>query len=283
MVESSTAAASSSWSPLPRVIYYILSLLVIPGNACLALYVIFTCARLTFESGVLPPEMKYPPISLFGVKSPERELYKMGFPAVALLFFIAVAPISRFMMAFARGSEEKSEAWKCVWTSVLAFVGLGIHGWVPLHESILKQIRGESVLESEAEGANLQNGIHQGAAAVFFMLSLYHGVTVVKLLYGSETHPLGIVVSPILGTLSLSLKAICLACQFFPSILGLVGHPVMNSLTGLDLNQNDIGGLSQWWTVGCLVCFYVTYSVDLLIIARYQPSVDAQGRHSKKD
>ena len=249
------------------LLYYLLALVVIPGNACLAVYTIFTCARLTFESGVLPASFRYPPISLFGIHPQEAvTLYKTGFPAVALLFFIAVYPISQFLMRHARGREEKDSAWTCVWTSVVAFAGLGVHGYVPLHASILQQINGEQTSEG-----GLQNGIHQLAAAVFFMLSIYHGITVVKLLYGSETHPMGLRgSSPMLSTLSVGLKGLTLGLQFLPSLVGLVGHPVMNAITGLSLNENDIGGVSQWWTVGCLICFYVTYSVDLLVIARHK-------------
>jgi hypothetical protein len=238
----------------------------------LALYTIFTCAALTFESGALPAGFRYPPISLFGVHPPAAvALYKTGFPLVALLFFLAVFPISRFLREHAVGEEEKNAAWTCSWTAVAAFAGLGVHGFVPLHASILKQVRGERATAEEAAGANVQNGVHQAAAAAFFMLSIYHGVTVVKLLYGSGTHPMGLRgQSPLLSSVSVGLKGLTLGLQFLPSLVGLVGHPVMNAVTGLSLNENDIGGASQWWTVGCLICFYVTYSVDLVVMALHQ-------------
>ena len=239
-------------------LYYALAILVIPGNATLALYTIMRCAELTFAANVLPVDFRYPPISLFGVHPPEAvQLYQCGFPIVAVLFFVAVYPISQFLLRHAHGQEERDAAWTSTWTAVAAFVGLGVHGLVPLHASILKQIRGESATAAELEGAALQNGIHQLAAAVFFMLSIYHGITVVRLLYASDTHPMGLRgESPTLSKFSLGLKALTLALQFLPSLVGLVGHPVMNSITGLKLNENDIGGVSQWWTVGCLICFY---------------------------
>lgn len=265
-------------------VYWALALLVIPGNAALALYTIFTCAQLTFDSGVLPAAFRYPPISLFGVHPPEAvQLYKTGFPLVALLFFIAVFPIARFLRAHAVGEEERDAAWTSSWTAVVAFAGLGVHGYVPLHASILKQVNGERATAEEAAGANFQNGVHQAAAAVFFMLSIYHGITVVKLLYGSDTHPMGLRGSrPMLSTLSVGLKGLTLGLQFLPSIVGLVGHPVMNALTGLSLNENDIGGVSQWWTVGCLICFYVTYSVDLVVIALHEQSLSTESIKKKK-
>ncbi len=245
--------------------WYRLMALLPPVTAGAALYTIIACARMTFAAGVLPAEIgRFPPISLFGV-GPDAavSLYKTGFPVVAALFFAALMPVGKFIAARVE-PEHRDEARKAVWTSVIAFLGLAIHGMVPLHPHIVFDITGRTAPPADPDAllsAAAQNGIHQLAAAVFFMMSLYHGFTVTQLYTASQRLPF--------KGLSLGLKYVTLYAQFAPMVFSLLLHPATRQALGLDvsLGEQDKAGLSQWWTVGCLIVFYVTYSVDLLNIA----------------
>ena len=120
-----------------------------------------------------------------------------------------------------------------------------------------------------------QNIVHQLAAAVFFMLSLYHGFVVTRLLWSSARLPTGYARSGFLGKFSFAIKAVTLAAQLLPGFTGLLYHPATLSILGikgLSLNEMDKGGLSQWWTVGCLIFFYLTYGFDLVLIGLFLAS-----------
>ena len=256
---------------------YRLVALLPPLTACVALFTIITCAQLTFAADVLPAEIgRFPPISLFGV-GPESavRLYRVGFPLVAAMFFAALTPVGRFITARVEPAH-RDEARKVVWTSVVAFLGLAIHGIVPLHPHIVYDITQKRAPPADPHALlspAAQNGIHQLAAAVFFMMSLYHGFTVTQLYSASKKLPF--------NGLSLGLKYVTLYAQFAPAVFSLLLHPATKQALGLDvsLGEQDKAGLSQWWTVGCLIVFYVTYSVDLLNIASV---VSAETTLSKK-
>ena len=72
---------------VPALGYTFLALTVPPATAALAIYTIYTCAMLTFEAGILPNELKFPPISMFGLRkgSAEQTLYMWG---MSLIFII---------------------------------------------------------------------------------------------------------------------------------------------------------------------------------------------------
>ena len=120
---------------------------------------------------------------------------------------------------------------------------------------------------------NSQNVVHQLAAAVFFLLSMYYGFIVVHLLWTSTKLPTGYSKSGFLGRLSLLIKAVAVAAQLLPGMTGLLFHPGTLAILGINsgdkLNEMDKGGLSQWWTVGCLIFFYLTYGLDLLLVGQF--------------
>ena len=255
------------YQKIPANVYYLLAFLPV-ATASLAVYTIFTCATLTFEANVLPKELRFPPISLFGVRpgSPEQILYFWGFPAVAALFLVSTVPISSYLMANVEKDSEDG-AWKASWTSSVAFLGLAIHGMVPLHPDILEMIHGR---EQSGDGM-AQSAIHQLAAAMFFMLSMYHGFVVCNLLWSTEKLPTGWKNSGIVGKFSFVVKSLTLAMQLLPAMTGLLYHPATLYILGIKgtLNESDQGGLAQWWTVGCLIFFYLTYSLDLVLIGSH--------------
>ena len=38
----------------------------------------------------------------------------------------------------------------------------------------------------------------------------------------------------------------------------------------LDDIEQDKGGLTQWWTVGAVAAYYITFSVDAVVIATFE-------------
>jgi hypothetical protein len=265
------------YEKIPAFGYFILSLLPI-ATASLAVYIIFTCASLTFEANILPDDLRFPPISMFSLRpnTPEQVLYKWGFPAVSTLFLIATVPISSYFMSNVE-EDQKDAAWKASWTSTVAFIGLALHGIIPLHEDILEMINNRP----QTGNGVAQSTIHQVAAAVFFMLSMYHGFVVTYMLWETEKLPTGWKRSGLVGRFSFIVKCITLTLQIVPNFTGLLFHPATLMILGIKgtLNDGDKGGLSQWWTVGCLIFFYLTYSLDLLLIGVHLMSSPAK----KKD
>ena len=155
------------------------------------------------------------------------------------------------------------------------FLGLAIHGMVPLSPDVLELIHGR---EQSGNGM-AQSAIHQLAAAVFFMLSMYHGFVVCNLLWSTEKLPTGWKNSGIVGKFSFVVKSLTLAMQLLPAMTGLLYHPATLYILGIKgtLNESDQGGLAQWWTVGCLIFFYLTYSLDLILIGSHlNSSVDVK-------
>ena len=82
------------------------------------------------------------------------------------------------------------------------------------------------------------------------------------------TLPTGYAKSGFWGKFSFAIKAVTLAAQLLPGMTGLLFHPATLMILGIKGNLNDMdkGGLSQWWTVGCLIFFYLTYALDLMLI-----------------
>ena len=76
--------------------------------------------------------------------------------------------------------------------------------------------------------------------------------------------------------LGFAIKASMLAGQFAPSLISLVMHPASKQALGLrvELSDSDIGGLTQWWTVGCLIVLYTSYAVDLVVIGAFYSSAE---------
>jgi hypothetical protein len=254
------------YKKLPSFAFYLLSLVPI-ATALVALRTIVTCANLTLEAKVLPSEMTFAPISLFGIIEPAKTIYFWGLGIfVPALFLISIGPISSYMMDNVE-SEQKGEAWKACWTSVLAFIGLSIHGLVPLHKSIIDMINGR---DHKREGT-VQSSVHQLAAAVFFMISMFHGFTVVWMLWTTKNLPTGWNKSGLFGKFSFLVKALTVVLQLLPSASGLLYHPATLMVLGIKgtLDESEKGGLAQWWTVGCLIFFYLTYSIDLVLIGNH--------------
>ena len=261
------------YQKIPPAAYYLLSLLPV-ATACMALKTIVTCANQTWEANVIPASLKFPPISLFGIVDPPKTIYFYGLGIITpALFLVSILPISSYMMDQVE-TEQKDEAWKASWTSAVAFVGLSIHGLVPLHPSILDVIQGK---ENNGDGT-VQSTVHQLAAAVFFMLSMYHGFTVVWMLWSTNDLPTGYKRSGIVGKISFVVKAITLIAQVLPSFSGLLFHPATLSILGIKgtLDESEQGGLAQWWTVGCLIFFYLTYSLDLLCMGYHLSSTKSK-------
>lgn len=58
-----------------------------------------------------------------------------GFPCVAALFIASIVPVSSYLMDNVE-PDKKDGAWTACWTSTVAFIGLAVHGAVPLHEDV---------------------------------------------------------------------------------------------------------------------------------------------------
>jgi len=250
------------------------------ATALLALYVIYTCASLTFASGVLPSRMRYPAISLFAVRpgSPEQQLYAWGFTAVGVLFLVPLVFMRAFLFAHVE-TELRGEVAKAMWSSVAAFVGLTVHAIVPLHEDILQMLQG---VRPSGHNGRAQSTVHQLGAAIFFLLSSYHGFLMISLLWNSKLLPHALSRGGAVARLVFLPKVVTLAAVFVPSLVSLLLHPASRNALGLttQLDQSDIAGLSQWWAVGCFVMFFASYSFDLFVVANH---VGTRTRPDKRD
>jgi hypothetical protein len=86
--------------------------------------------------------------------------------------------------------------------------------------------------------------------------------------------------------ISFVVKAITWVAQILPSFSGLLFHPATLSILGIKgtLDESEQGGLAQWWTVGCLIFFYLTYSLDLLCMGHHLgQNNDAPSTKSKQN
>lgn len=105
--------------------------------------------------------MRYPPISLFTYRYPEREVCRVGFAVISILFYQIAKPLLREMDGVVE-PNLRAEVGKMRWTSSLAFAGLAIVGLCPLQEDIL------------SASVNLQSMVHQVGALCFFLCSMLH-------------------------------------------------------------------------------------------------------------
>ena len=131
----------------------------------LACGLIWSAYVATFQSGVLHGfgPMKTPPISMLMFAGPGRAMGQLGFPVVSLLNFVCAK-------ALFHGLEQLAVHTRMLkFTSTLAFVSLAVVGAIPLQADMLLVMKGLAKL-------NMSSGIHQGAAAIFFLMSIVHMV-----------------------------------------------------------------------------------------------------------
>ena len=148
----------------------------LPIAICLgALSVIVAAVSLANrQAGHLPPGVTFPPISLAMAKDPERTLGQVGFPLVAVLFVIAYLPFKNVAVGSVEKRHKDTVSNAC-WAALVGFVCLGIVGGIPLQENAV------DLMSSNGGGAKpaleTQSIIHQLAAAIFFMCSIWHSST----------------------------------------------------------------------------------------------------------
>jgi hypothetical protein len=239
-------------------------------TAVFAVLVIFTCNVLARGNGHVPSWMVYPPISFTGYAFPERGVYMAGFSIVAGAFVSLSMPFCRYLLRYAQPQQHRRIK-RMRFNGLIAFAGLGLHAIIPLQIDILEVIQNitrlnnaESGNEIEAPQLQLQSGIHQLAAAVFFLCSFAHGIDMLAVLKASPELPVGY----LRNKFGFLWKVACLGSAGLPLWVSLLYHPASGIKKPMQqmAEQMEVAGLSQWTVVGGLIGFYASYSSDFHIL-----------------
>lgn len=178
----------------------------LPLVACaVAFGTLYTCWRLATELGHVPEGATMAPISLLVTRPPVRAIYAVGMTAVSVMFLGMAYPFKLYLERTAeRALADKVTG---LWTSgAVAFVGLAVQGIVPLQPDIW-----DSFVDPDAEPPQLTAAsmIHQSAAGVFFVGSMWHAVQAMQLLHGSAALPFR-------SRASWYIKAVCATMALLP-------------------------------------------------------------------
>eukprot|EP00747_Dinoflagellata_sp_TGD_P169350 gnl/TRDRNA2_/TRDRNA2_198130_c0_seq1.p1 gnl/TRDRNA2_/TRDRNA2_198130_c0~~gnl/TRDRNA2_/TRDRNA2_198130_c0_seq1.p1 ORF type:complete len:251 (-),score=31.84 gnl/TRDRNA2_/TRDRNA2_198130_c0_seq1:129-881(-) len=230
------------------------------ATSSLAIFVLVRCWSLAMAHGYLPQQMRYPPLSLVGFMpgTPEKSLYAGGFTVVGILFVSMAWPLRKWIVAGVE-QEHRDTAAKGMGAAFVAFFGLWVHAVVPLQANMVDVMYGRAEVDT-------QSTAHQLAAALFFMASMYHNWMMLKVLFCSRTLMAGLSSGGLLAKVSFSIKLVSTACLILPAFSSFLLHPA-SRLLGASIRKADIGGLTQWWSVGCLIVFYGSYSIEMYILA----------------
>ena len=239
--------------------------------------------KAAFASDVLDflnGRVKTPPISLLMFAGPGKMIGQIGFPLISVLgcsclpeFFRGIEKASGQQLA-----KEYSNILLLLRVSVLiAFSCLAVVGLLPLQEDI-------NLVITQKYPVNWQSIIHQIAAALFFMLSIFHmGIwlyfTARKC---SSTMPIHYKNS----SKSFAFKALCFLFSLFPLPAAFILHPVSPLRKKLSLTNADAGGLTQYALVACVSCFFASYSYELWYMENqntFSSSIESTKPISKKN
>ena len=227
-----------------------------------AISVIVAAVRLAnLQAGHLPRGVTFPPISLAMAKDPERTLGQVGFPLVAILFVVAYLPFKNIAVGTVEKRHKDTVSNAC-WAALVGFVCLGIVGAIPLQENAV------DLMAANRGGAKptleTQSIIHQAAAGIFFMCSIWHSSTILGIMQDTE--------SPILNAKnernywSYFFKQGSMYIMFLPAVVSFALHPTSSLSKVLHLDKiikaGDIGGISQYIAVLAVMIFFTSYSID---------------------
>ena len=191
-------------------------------------------------------------------KNPERTYGQYGFPFVSLLFIICYLPMKNVIVMTVEKKHKTSVSNAC-WGALIGFVCLGIVGAIPLQENAVLLGSKDSKVTLET-----QSIIHQAAAGIFFMCSIWHTQTILGVMVDTE--------SPILNAnikrnyISYLFKQGSMYMMFSPAVISFVLHPTSSIAKMLKLNKlfnaGDMGGISQYIAVLAVMIFFTSYSID---------------------
>eukprot|EP00944_MAST-04C_sp_MAST-4C-sp1_P007181 g7181.t1 len=235
----------------------------LPIAICLgALSVIVAAVSLANrQAGHLPPGVTFPPISLAMAKDPERTLGQVGFPLVAFLFVIAYLPFKNVAVGSVEKRHKDTVSNAC-WAALVGFVCLGIVGGIPLQDNAVDLMSTNN--RGTKPALETQSIIHQLAAAIFFMCSIWHSSTMLGIMQDTS--------SPILNAndkrnyWSYFFKQGSMYMMFLPAVVSFALHPTssLSKILHLDkvIKAGDIGGISQYIAVFAVMIFFTSYSID---------------------
>jgi hypothetical protein len=255
---NSNSTKSGKTYVLPDYPYLCLSFL--PIAICIvAVVVIVLAVQLANQhKGHLPKGMTYPPISLAMAKDPERTLGQFGFPIVSVLFIICYLPFKKTVIMTLEDRHKQNVSNAC-WAALFGFVCLGLVGAIPLQENAVNLSSKNTKVKLQ-----LQSIIHQLAAAVFFVCSIWHSQTILGVMVDTKSPILNVNIKR--NYASYLFKQGSMYMMFMPAVLSFVLHPTSSIAKMLNLNDlikaDDIGGIAQYIAVLAVMIFFTSYSID---------------------
>ncbi|KAH3756884.1 hypothetical protein Pelo_11287 [Pelomyxa schiedti] len=238
----------------------------IPAAATSIVCTLLGCAHVSWRMGHLSPYVtRFPPIiSLTGRLMPERLIYAVGLSLVAA----SMAYLGRYVHGFVvprltRGGGDQvgrlnTAAW---WSIYVAAAGLCVQSVIPLQSDIFAVMNGEGSLKA-------QSVIHQGAALIFFLLTMLHTYLLLYMIKKSpklNQHLGGTMWYLRAGILCASVLALFLGAFYHPTSPKLVttGASTADIKVEIIANQLFVGALSQWLWCLCFVLILCVYDYEL--------------------
>jgi hypothetical protein len=255
LVDGATPSSAKAVA-LPNHNYLILSF--VPLGICLLAFVtIYWSVWMAHQTpGHLPPGMTFPAISLALAKEPERIIGQVGFPLVSLCFLFIFFPFKSAGTALLGTSKYKNTFSTACWASLFGFINLAVVGILPLQDNAVDLMRGKANME-------MQSIIHQLAALVFFMCSIYHIQAVLDIMENSQS--LLFSNKRPENMLSYKVKRYCLYMLFLPAVISFTLHPssvLMKFLGTKIIAAADVGGIGQYIAVFGISAYFTSYSLD---------------------
>jgi hypothetical protein len=224
--------------------------------------------HLTAVSGHLPEGIATPPISFLGLKSPEHEVYQIGF-SITGGFLLCLVHFwrQRFYPILQREFPEQSKY--ALYGGYAAGIGVIGQGIITLEEDLLEKLdaQGEQFIicvlrllnefSMNTESPNMQSIVHQCIAGIFFLGAAAHCYSTVYMYFKSESQATERMRQ------SKWLKAMAVVCSVISSPVAQVMHPAATgSKRAADF---AIAGMAQYLAVGSYLLFFATYSVDFAL------------------
>lgn len=213
---------------------------------------------------VVPEWLTTPAISLAVYKMPEHALYAVGLSAGVACFVASSLPLLSHLLLHTRPATK--------WMVRLAFLAgtaafffLWVQAVVPLQGNMRAIVDDVALDPAQRTNATLtlQSMVHQGSAALFFLLAFVHGALVMYLLWHASPAS---AVTPRANACGFAAKALSLLAAISPAPISFFYHPGSSSQGGFTRDSLNFGGLMQWVSVLALVAFFASYACELRVV-----------------
>jgi hypothetical protein len=226
--------------------------------------VIVGCNVWARASEHVPAWLSFPAISFTYYEAPEYFLGSLGFFTVMVLFFMMMSPF----IAVAFVAVERALVWRVYLTGFLAsiaFIFLFLQAAIPMQANTLELLDVRAGLsEEDVPRLRPQTILHQLCAVGFFLSALAHGVTVLWLLWDSQTVPVAYRRYP----LNWWLKATSLMSVVIPAVVSFFLHPGSGHVDARHTTIELAGG-TQWGAVALIIVFFAFYANDFRAIRAF--------------